>query len=547
MEGKVARRVRPHTKLIVALLVTAAALVAGCTGSEPGTGPVTAHDPNADVINIVAGSEHAAVFEHIVQPWCREQGLTCTMTAMGSVDQARLLQGGDAPYDAFWFAGSVFQQLGDTEHRLQRVQPMFSTPLVYAGRKSDLDALGFTGRDVGIEEILAAVEAKRTTAWMTNPTQSNSGATVLLGFLNHFAGNGPGVALTADQLNSEPVRTGITRFARAFARTPPSTGLLMDECLAAPQQCRTLFTYEDLVIERNRDLIAAGREPLHVVYPRGVLAISDAPLGFLPHGDYPAKLANFTKLQDFLLTAGTQHRLTELGRRPITSIGLSLPDAPRAVFDPDRGIRATLTEQPITYPAAPVIEAALDNYQTAYRPPTDLVYCIDASGSMGTNGGWDGVQQAADLLFDPVESKKYLLQTGPQDRTAVLVFDSVTISVPWTAGNAAPALRTLRGVVRDRKPNGGTGIYRCLASAASAFEGAPDPARKRLVILMTDGTDTEGGGLDAITRSGVPVVTIGFGSAVNTKALNEIAQRTGGSYFSSDNMVAALRQAVGYR
>ncbi|WP_280251568.1 substrate-binding domain-containing protein, partial [Nocardia abscessus] len=339
----------------------------------------------------MAGSEHAAVFRQVVQPWCREQKLSCTMTELGSVDQARLLDAGDAPYDGFWFASSVFQQLGDTGHRLQQAQPMFSTPLVFAGPRSELEALGFTGRDVGIEEILAAAEAKKTTVWMTNPTQSNSGATVLLAFLNYFAGNGPGVPLTRAQLDSEQVRTGITRFTRAFARTPPSTGLLMDECLAAPQQCKTMFTYENLVIERNQELVRAGKEPLHVIYPKGVLAISDAPLGFLPHGDNAEKLGNFRKLQDFLLSADTQQRLVRLGRRPITSIGLSLPDAPREVFDPAWGIRTTLTEQPITYPAAPVIDAALENYQTVYRTPTDLVYCIDSSGSMADNGGWTGV------------------------------------------------------------------------------------------------------------------------------------------------------------
>lgn len=220
------------------------------------------------MLNIVAGSEHAAVFRQVVQPWCREQKLSCTMTELGSVDQARLLDAGEAPYDGFWFASSVFQQLGDTGHRLQQAQPMFSTPLVFAGPRSELEALGFTGRDVGIEEILAAAEAKKTTVWMTNPTQSNSGATVLLAFLNYFAGNGPGVPLTRAQLDSEQVRTGITRFTRAFARTPPSTGLLMDECLAAPQQCKTMFTYENLVIERNQELVRAGKEPLHVIYPK---------------------------------------------------------------------------------------------------------------------------------------------------------------------------------------------------------------------------------------------------------------------------------------
>ncbi|UFS96402.1 VWA domain-containing protein [Nocardia huaxiensis] len=537
-----------RTKVLVAAILTlCGVMVAGC-GTERKSGPIVDYDSNANVLNIVAGSEHDAVFQEIVQPWCTSEKLTCSMTKMGSVDQARLLQSGETPpYDAFWFASSVFQQLGDAGHQLQAVQPMFSTPLVYAGRKAEFDALGFTGREVGIEEILAAVESKKTTAWMTNPTQSNSGATVLLGFLNYFAGNGPGVALTREQLDSEPVKTGITRFARAFARTPPSTGLLMDECLAA-QDCKTLFTYEDLVIERNKELVRQGQEPLQVVYPKGVLAISDAPLGFLPHGDNPGKRQNFEKLQSFLLSAQTQQNLTELGRRPITSIGLSLPDAPKDVFNSTWGIQANLAGQPITYPAAAVIEAALDNYQTVYRTPTDLVYCIDASGSMDGNGGWKGVQRAADLLFDPVESKKYLLQTGPKDRTAVLVFDTTTQSKPWTEGNSAGSLNALHNTIRDAGPSGNTGIYRCLSKAAQQFSGAADPARKRLVILMTDGADTEGGdGLDEIARTGVPVVAIGFGEGVKDAALQEIARRTGGSFLHSDDMVAALRQATGYR
>jgi Ca-activated chloride channel family protein len=55
----------------------------------------------------------------------------------------------------------------------------------------------FVGRNkVSVNEVLAAVESGKTKVWVTNPTQSNSGATVLFGFLNHFAGNGPGQPLT---------------------------------------------------------------------------------------------------------------------------------------------------------------------------------------------------------------------------------------------------------------------------------------------------------------------------------------------------------------
>ena len=87
---------------------------------------------------------------------------------------------------------------------------MFLTPVVYAGWRSEMQRLGFVGRvrRGTIGDILDAVESGRTTVWVTNPTQSNSGATVLFGFLNHFAGNGPGQPLTQQQLDSPPVQDG---------------------------------------------------------------------------------------------------------------------------------------------------------------------------------------------------------------------------------------------------------------------------------------------------------------------------------------------------
>jgi Ca-activated chloride channel family protein len=425
---------------------------------------------------------------------------------------------------------------------------MFSTPIVYAGWKSEMERLGFVNREVTIEEVLQAVESKKTKVWVTNPTQSNSGATVLFGFLNHFAGNGPGVALTQAQLDSEPVQAGITRFSQAFDHTPPSTGTLMNECTAHPDQCKTLFTYEDLVIEKNRELVAAGKEPLYAVYPKGSLAISDAPLGFLPHGDNPGKEATFKKLQDYLLTDAAQQKLQGIGRRPITSIGLSLPNAPKDVFNPDWGIQATLREQPIVYPAVAVIQAALNNYQTKYRTPADVVYCIDGSGSMGDNDGWKGVLQAAGLLFDPAQSAQVLLQVNPADRTTVLIFADKVKAGPWTVdGNDPAKLLDLKKKIEGQGPGGGTGIYRCLTKGAETFKTTPS-GHKPLMILMTDGHNTDGGkDLNAIKAAGVPVIAIGFGGDIDEGAMQEIASQTGGVYIRSNDLAGALRQATGYK
>jgi Ca-activated chloride channel family protein len=545
---------------VSAVLLVGAALTASCssgpgdTPPEPGPSAtaVTDYDPDPSTLNIVAGSEQRAVVDTVLSPWCTDVAkITCNVTYLGSVDQARLLQSGTAPYDAFWFASNVFEQLGDQSRELQDVTSMSVTPIVFAGWKSEMAKLGFVGRDVTIAEVLTAVESKKTSTWVTNPTQSNSGASVYLGFLNYFAENQAGEALTEAQLASPKVQDGITRFVRAFAKTPPSTGTLMDDCIAAPDQCRTMFTYEDLVMERNKELVAAGKEPLYVVYPQGALAIADAPLGYLPHGDNAAKKATFDAMQAFLTRdSGAQAALLELGRRPADITGLNLANAPEAVFNPDWGIRTTIKDAQLTYPAGPVIDSALNSYQESFRTPADVVYCLDGSGSMGENEGWAGVESSVGLLFDPTEAKKYFLQVSAADRTTVIVFNDSIKGGPWTVeGNDGNALLGLKSDVQELDAGGGTAIYDCLSRAAEFYTANGSLARKRLVILMSDGQNTDGGteGLDRIAELGVPVITIAFGTSADADALQEIADRTKGAFITSSNLVSALRSATSYK
>ena len=232
---------------LLGLLVVVPLLVAGCGGVSERAGGTSAGPPvkpssDAKVLNIVAGSEQQAVLDDVVVPWCKQRGLTCNYTLLGSVDQARLLASGKAPYDAFWFASSVFEQLGDTGNVLRDVRPMFTTPIVFAGWKSEMQRLGLVGHPVTIDEILKVVTSHMTTVWATNPTQSNSGATALFAFLNYFAGNKSGQQLTLQQLEEPKVKQGITRFIRSIARTPPSTGTMMDDCIADEKACKTMFT-----------------------------------------------------------------------------------------------------------------------------------------------------------------------------------------------------------------------------------------------------------------------------------------------------------------
>jgi Ca-activated chloride channel family protein len=536
--------------------IAALLLAAGCSKDEAtpdGGGPAYSTDPKA--LNIVAGSEQATVLDTVVKPWCEAHGYTCTFTLKGSVDQARLLSGGDQNFDVYWFASTVFLQVGDKSSALQDVKPMFLTPIVYAGWQSEMQKLGFVGKtDVAIGDILTAVESGKTKVWVTNPTQSNSGATVLFGFMNYFAGNGPGQPLTQQQLDSPAVDEGITRFIRAMDQTPPSTGTLMNDCVAHQDACRTVFTYEDLVIEKNLELVKAGHEPLYAAYPRGSLAISDAPLGFYPHhndSDTGKKQA-LNELQSYLLTSPeAQQKLLKLGRRPATSIGLTLENPDSAVFNPAWGIQANLREQGIQYPSATVIQSALDRYQTHYRRPVAAFYCLDGSGSMDGNGGWAGVEKAARQIFDQDQAAANFLQTHPEDKTSVAIFNSGLTAGPWTVdGNDAGKLHELTTNVEAYDADGGTNMYACLKRAASDLSQPQTPERKRLVILMTDGASNEDerdAAVAALKSAGVPVIAIGFGTAIDERQLKEVTAATGGAYFAQQDLTAALRQGAGYK
>ena len=496
-------------------------------------------------LRIVAGSEQKSVLEQIVDPWCDKQGYNCEWTLLGSVDQARLLQSGSEDYDAYWFASSVFAQLGNEDGKLVDLEPMFVTPIVFAGKRSAMERIGFVDRDdVGITEILTAVESGDMKVWTTNPTQSNSGATTLFAFLNHFAGNGPGQPLSPEQLDSPEVVEGTKRFVAAMDRTPPSTGTMMTECIES-DECETLFTYEALVIEENQK--GSNPEDFAVVYPQGSLAISDAPLGFLPVGEHgEAKREIFTELQQYLLHDDRAiAKIRDLGRRPANTIGLTLENPDTKVFNPDWGIKTDIQEQGIAYPAAPVIEAALDAYHTRYRPAVNITYCLDGSGSM-SGDGWTGIQEAAHEIFDAERARVNLLQTGPEDRTSVIIFDSSIKAGPYTVdGNEPSRLKQMETDVVNTHPGGGTDMYGCLQNALDLAEG---DARKQLIVLMSDGVsrDDSWGAVDRAREAGIPVVSIAFGDA-DERQLTEVSEATGGAYVESDDLVKALRAAAGYK
>lgn len=151
-----------------------------------------------------------------------------------------------------------------------------------------------------------------------------------------------------------------------------------------------------------------------------------------------------------------------------------------------------------------------------HKRGVDIVVALDFSKSM----------LARDVRPSRIERAKaeltQLLGELEGDRVGIVAFAGEAMEFPMTTDYRALTL-FFRGLGPYDMPVGGTAIGRALASAKQLLdrandrgENAPDTAqRSRVVILMTDGEDTEGDPLPVaqeLADAGIEVYTVGIGS-----------------------------------
>jgi Ca-activated chloride channel family protein len=495
-------------------------------------------------LRLLTGSENRSL-EPIFERFEEQENISIEVSHQGSVDTMIDLQQGAETYDAVWPASSLWLSIGDTQRVVSRTQSIMRTPVVFAVKRPVAENLGWIGRDVKVEEILAATEAGDIRYMTTSATQSNSGAMAFLGYLYAFAGQ-PDV-LTSDMLRDPVVQEKTTRILNMVDRTAGASGFLRDLFLEQYDAFDGMVNNESAVITANLQLVAQGREPLYVIYPVDGLAIADWPLGFVDHGD-PAKSDLFDSFQKYMLSEEVQQELLAEGRR--VGIGVNPVGADPAVFNPDWGIDLERVIDPITLPSADVIMEALTLYQTVLRKPSFTVYLLDFSGSMEGEGERD-LTSAMRALLEPEQAARYLLQPSTRDITIVIPFNDHIIDLWRTEGNDPKALRQLLASITAQDTDGGTNIFAPIIAALDEMEGNVEgyaPA----IILLTDGVSFEGSFADIQDHIGehdvekIPVYAILFGES-STDQLTPITEATSGRIFDGrTDLIDAFRQAKGY-
>ena len=151
------------------------------------------------------------------------------------------------------------------------------------------------------------------------------------------------------------------------------------------------------------------------------------------------------------------------------------------------------------------VEQHVEHFETA-EAPFDLLLLLDLSGS--TARVTDTIRAAA---------RRFVAATRPQDRVGVIAFAGETSIVsPLTSDRAA--LRS--SLDRLAPPKGDTRLHDSLAYALDYMTRGADPARRRAVIVMSDGLD-----------STLPNVT-GNGSATSYEEIRSRVQEFDGVVYS---------------
>ncbi len=444
------------------------------------------------------------------------------------------------------------------------------TPVVFGVPETMARALGWPGADIGISDLeRMCVDpdgwgSVGKPLWgsfkisKTNPNTSTTGLSAIL--MQAYEAAAKSSDLTPDDV------AAAADFSRAFEECVihygDTTGkvlkTLYDETQhgaggsgyvsAVALEETSLLNYNlgnpDSHTVQPGEKLTPPKEKLVAIYPSGGSMWSDNPVTVLG-ADWvtSAQREAGEAFVAFLATEPAQRILPEYGFRPLDE-SVPLGDLFTAAFGVDAAQPATTLPRP----DVATVSAAIDQW-TQIRKPSSVLELIDISGSMDEgigdgrsrlDGAIEGAQTTLDHFRGSDEIGVWAFTTGVPDNIIALRDIAPLGSDRESLGSS---LADLRYATRQ-----GTPLYDAIAAAYDEMTARAEPGRINAIVLLSDGQDTdsrisldslvakigassgEGGG-DAPVR----IFPIAYGEGADTRALQRIAEATGGQWFDASD------------
>ena len=473
---------------------------------------------------VILSSDSNTYLDEEIKSFAKKNKLKVKIEHAGDLEIIDILNDNPNKYDAVWISNSIWLYMLDNSYLVTDSKSIAIDPVVMAVQKSKAEKLGFT-KTIRNKDIVDAIKNKKLNYVMTSVTQTNTGASAYLGFLNALAGS-PEV-LKEEMLDNPNLIADLKSFFKGVERVSGEDEYLMS--MFKNGKYDAMINYESSIIQLNKELESSGKEPLYLIYPEDGVAINDMPFGYVDHQQ--DKKETFKKIQTHLRSSEVRKKLEDLGYR--SWYGGVKSDANKNVFKIEWGIDTSKYLIPQKYPSKTVMNKAFDIYVEDLRKPTHTVFCLDRSGSMAGSGIKE-LKEAMNYILDREETKKDKLQFSKKDKVTIIQFNGSVVNKSDTY--YGDNLTGLINYVNRMDVGGGTNIYSPSIDALKILEKEDLSEYNTVVILMTDGQSNQGSYQSLSyyyknSKSKTPIYSITFGQASESE-LNEIASLTNGKVFN---------------
>lgn len=479
--------------------------------------------------------------DKVLKDFAKSKNIDLEIDYAGTIDIMQKLNSGEQ-YNGVWVSNSIWLYMLDSNKiKISNSKSTSINPVVFGITKEKAKELDFVDKEIYTKDIVEAIKNGKLKFSMSNPTQTNTGATAYLGLLMTLAGN-PEV-LQESNLEDENLKAELTALFSGLERSSGSEDFLEELFLKGNYEA--VVTYEFSIINMNKKLVAEGKEPLYIVYPIDGVSISDSPIAYIKQ-DSGNNEEFFKELQGYILSNEGQQILALKGRR--TWYGGTKKDVDQAVFNKEWGIDTTKYIVPIKFPNTEIIKEALGIYQSELRKPVHTVFCLDYSGSM-SGDGYNQLKEAMEYILTDEKASNDMLQFTSKDKISVIPFNGYILG-KWHTDDGSNTKELLDNI-SNLRPSGATNIYETAEEAIELLKDEDMEKYNVSVILMTDGMSNVGNFRSfskyyKYLNKDIPVYSIMFGDAYENE-LEDIADLTNAKVFDGKkDLLKAFKEVRGY-